>query len=89
MAAVTCGRGEMIVADYEGVLHFVSRPPGGDVSSFKAYAVRVTHAMQMRHHNTLVTVGVSAGAECRARVPWQGAGTGCRGRVPGQSAGAG
>ena len=42
--------------DHDGNLHFVSRQM--ELTSFRAYEIRVSHLYQMKQHNVLVSVGV-------------------------------
>ena len=51
------GRGQIIFGDYEGNLYFLTRDLG--MVSFRAYGIRVSHLVQLRQHNFLISVGVS------------------------------
>ena len=51
------GRGQLVVGDYEGNMFFVNRQL--QVTSFKAYEIRVSHLFQMKHQNILLSIGVS------------------------------
>ena len=46
----------MIFGDIEGYLYFLSRQL--ELTSFKAYEIRVSHMYQLKQHNILVTIGV-------------------------------
>ncbi|XP_074656340.1 vacuolar protein sorting-associated protein 11 homolog [Tubulanus polymorphus] len=55
VTACASGRGQILIADCEGKLYFINRQL--QVTSFAAYAIRVTHLFQLKQHNILVTVG--------------------------------
>ena len=57
ISATASGRGQLIFGDHDGNLHFIDRDL--QMSSFKAYILRVTHLYQLKQHNILITVGVS------------------------------
>ncbi len=56
ISATTCGRGQLVFGDHEGYVHMVDRQ--FQVSAFKAYMLRVSHIVQMKQHNIIVTIGV-------------------------------
>ncbi|XP_064651834.1 vacuolar protein sorting-associated protein 11 homolog [Lineus longissimus] len=49
------GRGQIIVADCEGLIYLVNRQL--EIIAFTAYAIRVSHLTQLKQHNILVTIG--------------------------------
>ncbi|ELT88573.1 hypothetical protein CAPTEDRAFT_218778 [Capitella teleta] len=49
------GRGQLVFGDHSGSLYFLSRH--FELSSFKAYGIRVTHLHQARQHGILVSIG--------------------------------
>ncbi|KAK2167121.1 hypothetical protein LSH36_32g21058 [Paralvinella palmiformis] len=55
ISATASGRGQLIFGDHDGNLHFIDRDL--QMSSFKAYILRVTHLYQLKQHNILITVG--------------------------------
>ncbi|CAE1174781.1 VPS11 [Acanthosepion pharaonis] len=55
ISACASGRGQIIVGDHEGFLHFINRKM--EVTEFEAYKIRVTHLFQMKQHNLLITIG--------------------------------
>jgi len=56
VSACAYGRGQLIVADPDGSLYFVSRHL--ELMCFKAYELTVSHLFQMKQHNILVSIGV-------------------------------
>jgi hypothetical protein len=56
IAAATSGRGQIILGESEGFVHVLDR--GMQVSSFRAYAFQISHLLQLKQHNILVSVGV-------------------------------
>ncbi|XP_023235262.1 vacuolar protein sorting-associated protein 11 homolog [Centruroides sculpturatus] len=55
---ITCstnGRGNVVLGDVEGNLHFLNRQ--FQLSSFKAFELNVSHIQQLRHNGILVSVG--------------------------------
>ena len=56
ISACTSGRGNLIIADFEGNIYFINRQLAQ--STFKGYEIRVSHIHQMKQHNLLITVGV-------------------------------
>ena len=55
ISACSSGRGQMIFGDYEGNLYFLNR--NLELTSFKAYEIRVSHLFQMKQHNILISIG--------------------------------
>ncbi|XP_013381879.1 vacuolar protein sorting-associated protein 11 homolog [Lingula anatina] len=55
ISACVSGRGQVVLGDFEGSLHFMNRQLR--VNSFKAYGIRVSHLYQLKQHNILVTIG--------------------------------
>ncbi|XP_005091075.1 vacuolar protein sorting-associated protein 11 homolog isoform X1 [Aplysia californica] len=55
VSACTSGRGQLVVADFEGNLYFINRQM--ELTSFRAYEIRVTHLLQMKQHSIIITIG--------------------------------
>ncbi|XP_061416593.1 LOW QUALITY PROTEIN: vacuolar protein sorting-associated protein 11 homolog [Lethenteron reissneri] len=55
VSVCACGRGQMLFGDFEGNIHFLNR--NLQLSSFKAYELRVSHLYQLKQHNLFVSVG--------------------------------
>ncbi|XP_041361621.1 vacuolar protein sorting-associated protein 11 homolog [Gigantopelta aegis] len=49
------GRGQLVIGDFEGNMFFINRQL--QVTSFKAYEIRVSHLYQMKHQNILLSIG--------------------------------
>ena len=52
----TYGRGQLVFGDHLGSLYFLTRH--FELTSFKAYGIRVTHLHQAKQHGILVSIGV-------------------------------
>ncbi|XP_074607896.1 vacuolar protein sorting-associated protein 11 homolog isoform X1 [Acropora palmata] len=55
ITACTSGRGQLVIGDSSGFVHFLSRDL--TITSFKAYEIRVSHFYQLKQQNILFTVG--------------------------------
>uniref|UniRef100_A0A2C9MAP2 Vacuolar protein sorting-associated protein 11 homolog n=1 Tax=Biomphalaria glabrata TaxID=6526 RepID=A0A2C9MAP2_BIOGL len=55
VSACTSGRGQLIVGDFEGNLYFINRQM--ELTAFRAYEIRVTHLLQLKQHNLLISIG--------------------------------
>jgi hypothetical protein len=49
------GRGHMVFGDADGVIHFLNR--NLQLTNFRAYQCRVSHLIQLKQHNILISVG--------------------------------
>ena len=77
ITCMTGGRGQIVLGDGQGRLHFLSLE-GGEVkiSMTPAYLSQVSHMTQLKQNNYIITVGVRGGEE---------EGRGGEGAVPGRS----
>lgn len=57
VTATTSGNGHVVLCDYTGWAHLISR--SWEITSFKAYELTVSLAQQLPHDPFLVTIGVS------------------------------
>ncbi|XP_032237087.2 vacuolar protein sorting-associated protein 11 homolog isoform X2 [Nematostella vectensis] len=55
IAACSSGRGQMVFGDTNGSIHFVDSEL--NLTSFKAFEIRVSHLYQLKQHNILVSIG--------------------------------
>jgi len=55
VSACTSGRGQLVVSDFEGNIYLINRQM--ELTSFRAYELRVTHVTQLRQHSLIVTCG--------------------------------
>lgn len=55
ISACVSGRGQIIIGDYEGSIHMMSRSL--QITSFVAYNIRVSHLFQMKQSNLLISIG--------------------------------
>ncbi|RUS74031.1 hypothetical protein EGW08_018205 [Elysia chlorotica] len=55
VSACTSGRGQLVVGDFEGNLYFINRQM--ELTTFRAYEIRVTHLTQLKQHNLLISIG--------------------------------
>ncbi|XP_068706072.1 vacuolar protein sorting-associated protein 11 homolog isoform X2 [Montipora foliosa] len=55
ITACTSGRGQLVIGDSSGFVHFLCRDL--TITSFKAYEIRVSHFFQLKQQNILFTVG--------------------------------
>ncbi|WAR00818.1 VPS11-like protein [Mya arenaria] len=66
----TCasGRGQLIVGDCDGIIHFVSRSL--QITKFTAYNIRVTHLFQLKQSqsNLLISIGLDKGVPICTRI---------------------
>ena len=62
MTCVTGGRGQIVVGDAHGRLHFLHMLGGQmKMSTHPAYQNAVLHLLQLKQSNLLISVGVRAG----------------------------
>ncbi|XP_046856298.1 vacuolar protein sorting-associated protein 11 homolog [Xenia sp. Carnegie-2017] len=55
IVATTSGRGQLIAGDIEGNIYFLDR--NLNITSIKAFEIRVSHLCQLRQYNILVSIG--------------------------------
>ncbi|CAI9739698.1 sorting-associated 11 homolog [Octopus vulgaris] len=55
ISACASGRGQIIIGDHNGFLHFINRKM--EITEFEAYKIRVSHLFQMKQHNLLISIG--------------------------------
>ncbi|XP_022806826.1 vacuolar protein sorting-associated protein 11 homolog [Stylophora pistillata] len=55
ITACTSGRGQLVIGDSAGFIHFLGRDL--TITSFQAYEMRVSHFYQLKQQNILFTVG--------------------------------
>ncbi|GFO24686.1 vacuolar protein sorting-associated protein 11-like protein [Plakobranchus ocellatus] len=55
VSACTSGRGQLVIGDFEGNLYFINRQM--ELTAFRAYEIRVTHLIQLKQHNLLISIG--------------------------------
>ena len=57
LTSYTSGKGNIILGDEDGFIYFLNRQM--EMTTFKAYEIRVTHLFQLKQHSILVSIGVS------------------------------
>ncbi|KAG6447658.1 hypothetical protein O3G_MSEX005084 [Manduca sexta] len=55
VTVATSGNGHVVLCDDTGLAHLISR--SWDITTFKAYEITITHAVQLPHDPYLVTIG--------------------------------